>query len=349
MDFIFMLTRNDRTVDDAFDHLTTALDLGVQHIGFKDVGLPIADLLELNRRIQAAGATSYLEVVSLDKETEIASVSAALEIGVDVVLGGTHPEEIGPMLFGNPVRYFPFAGRISGHPSVLNGPADQIVESARHIASLPGVDGIDLLAWRFDGDVDALVEQVIEAIDKPVVVAGSIVEPDQIRLLGRSGAAAFTVGTAVLDGAFGDANSSLAEQLGFVLAVTAMENGKICPNQAFDLTTGFARFSETWSPRVAGQINDMQVKLAKFDGEFVWHKHNDEDELFLVTKGLLAMQFRDRTEYVTEGQFLIVPRGIEHCPQALNGVCEVVLLEPASTLNTGNVTNRFTIRELQNA
>lgn len=110
-----------------------------------------------------------------------------------------------------------------------------------------------------------------------------------------------------------------------------------------NLATGFASFQETWSPRVAGDINDMQVKLAKLEGSFVWHSHDEEDELFLVVSGRLRMEFRGQEAQVLEpGEFIIVPRGTEHRPVA-EEPCEVVLLEPKTTLNTGNVVNERTV------
>ena len=113
------------------------------------------------------------------------------------------------------------------------------------------------------------------------------------------------------------------------------------------LADGFAAFQETWSPRVAGDVNDMQVKLAKLEGEFVWHSHHEEDELFLVVSGRLRMEFRDQKAQVLEpGEFIIVPHGTEHRPVA-EEPCEVVLLEPRSTLNTGNVVNERTVRRLK--
>lgn len=102
-----------------------------------------------------------------------------------------------------------------------------------------------------------------------------------------------------------------------------------------------ALFSDYWSPRIVGELNGQQVKLAKFKGEFVWHKHEQEDELFLVIKGSLKMEFRDRTETVNENEFIIVPRGVEHRPVAGEEV-SVLLFEPASTLNTGDTTNELT-------
>ncbi|MEK6479693.1 cupin domain-containing protein [Catalinimonas sp. 4WD22] len=100
-------------------------------------------------------------------------------------------------------------------------------------------------------------------------------------------------------------------------------------------------FSEHWSPKIVGELNGQHVKLAKLKGAFVWHTHEQEDELFLVIKGTLRMEYRDRTEVIHEGEFLIVPRGIEHRPVAEEEV-SVMLFEPASTLNTGDTESELT-------
>ena len=106
-------------------------------------------------------------------------------------------------------------------------------------------------------------------------------------------------------------------------------------------------FSDYWNPRIVGELNGQQVKLVKLQGEFVWHKHDNEDELFYVVKGVLKMEFRDRTVEINEGEFLIVPRGVEHKPVADNEVA-VMLFEPASTLNTGNTRGELTRETLEN-
>jgi hypothetical protein len=172
--FIFMLTRNDRTVEDALRQLHTALSLGVRHIGFKDIGLPLDQLKALNQAIKAGGATSYLEVVSLDRESEIVSAKAAAEIGVDVLLGGTRVDDVLPIVAGTEIQYFPFAGRITGHPSMLEGSIEEIVESAKDLTAREGVHGLDLLAYRSKEDVPSLIKAVCAAVSKPVYVAGSI-------------------------------------------------------------------------------------------------------------------------------------------------------------------------------
>lgn len=113
-----------------------------------------------------------------------------------------------------------------------------------------------------------------------------------------------------------------------------------------DLASAFATFTEHWSPRVAAELNGQQVKLVKFQGTFDWHFHEHEDELFLVHRGSFVMEFRDKKVELHEGELLVVPRGVEHRPVAEREV-EVVLFEPATTLNTGNVRSERTVAELK--
>lgn len=109
-----------------------------------------------------------------------------------------------------------------------------------------------------------------------------------------------------------------------------------------NLSQKFSLFHEHWSPRIVGELNDSYVKLAKLKGEFVWHKHEKEDELFLVVKGTLVIKLRERDLVIHEGEFAIIPRGVEHCPVAAEEV-HVVLLEPKSTVNTGDQVNERTV------
>ena len=102
-----------------------------------------------------------------------------------------------------------------------------------------------------------------------------------------------------------------------------------------NLADKFAMFSDHWQPRLAGRVNDMDVRLVKIIGDFDWHSHADEDEMFVVIKGELRMAFRDRTEIVKAGEFIIVPRGTEHRPGA-DQECEIMLIEPSSVVNTGD-------------
>lgn len=219
--FIFMLTSNDRTIPDARTRLEQALEGGVRHIGFKDVGLPFEDLKALADEIRAAGGRSYLEVVSLDQDSELASARAAVGLDVDCLLGGTRPDLVTTITRDHPVRYFPFPGEIIGHPSVLAGSIDQIAASAKRLADLEHVHGLDLLAYRHDGDVAALMRQVCGAVAKPVVMAGSIDREDRIVAAAEAGAAGFTVGTAALDGVFPAEDEGFTGQIRSILAMTA--------------------------------------------------------------------------------------------------------------------------------
>jgi mannose-6-phosphate isomerase-like protein (cupin superfamily) len=113
-----------------------------------------------------------------------------------------------------------------------------------------------------------------------------------------------------------------------------------------NLDEAFGRFDEYWSPRLAAELNGQHVKLAKLKGEFIWHKHDDADELFLVHRGRLVIEFRDRRIELREGEMLVVPRGVEHRPLAEQEV-ECVMFEPAGTVNTGDVENERTVRTLK--
>ena len=221
--FIFMLTRNDATVPNAAAAAREAIAAGARHIGFKDTGASAAELHALAAQLRAAGVTTYLEVVSLDEASELASAELALSLGVDVLMGGVRPHAVGARVRGAPVRYFPFAGRIVGHPSVLDGSPDEIIASSREIAALPGVDGLDLLAYRSAHDGGALARDVCAAVAKPVVVAGSIDCAERIAAVRAAGAHAFTVGTAALEGAFAADAPGLAGQLAAIQAAIAAE------------------------------------------------------------------------------------------------------------------------------
>jgi mannose-6-phosphate isomerase-like protein (cupin superfamily) len=112
------------------------------------------------------------------------------------------------------------------------------------------------------------------------------------------------------------------------------------------LSSTFSQIHEHWEPHIAGELNGQHIKLVKFQGEFVWHHHENEDEMFLVVKGSFRMEFRDKSVLLNEGEFIIVPRGVEHKPVG-DEECWVMLFEPASTLNTGNVVNERTVHELK--
>ena len=116
--------------------------------------------------------------------------------------------------------------------------------------------------------------------------------------------------------------------------------------ETVNLKDKFGKFQDYCNPRVLAEVNDCQVKAVKLKGEFIWHHHDNEDELFLVVKGTLRMKSREREAVVREGEFVIVPRGVEHCPVADEEV-HIVLIEPRTTLNTGNIRNEKTVSQLE--
>lgn len=113
-----------------------------------------------------------------------------------------------------------------------------------------------------------------------------------------------------------------------------------------NLSEKLSKVKDYWSPKIVGELNDSYVKVVKLQGDFVWHHHENEDELFLVVEGDLRMRFRDRDVIVSPGEFIIVPKGVEHLPIA-EGEVHILLLEPKTTLNTGNVRNERTVAELE--
>ena len=199
--FVFMLTRRDRTVDDAQSVYQEVRGTGLRYIGFKDIGASVVQLREVCASAQDDGLEVMLEVVSTSREDELRSVTAAAEIGVDWVLGGTHPQDGLRALAGTKARYCPFPGRVVGHPSVLEGEIAEIADSAREITALDGVFGLDLLAYRHQtADVAELTRAVVQAASGPVIAAGSVASVAQIRALEGAGAWGFTIGSAIFEG-----------------------------------------------------------------------------------------------------------------------------------------------------
>jgi hypothetical protein len=226
-EFIFMLTHNDATVGDALEVYGTLRDIDeLRYVGFKDVGAPFEQLQALTAAIQADGRTVMLEVVSEDVDAEVRSIEAARRLGVDWVLGGTHPERALPILAGSGIRYCPFPGTVVGHPSVLRGTVESIAESARGLTALEGVYGLDLLAYRFDGDVPALARAVVSACGAPVIAAGSVDSRERIMALASAGVWGYTIGGAIIEGRM-PGGPSIAGQVREVLALTAAVDAEV--------------------------------------------------------------------------------------------------------------------------
>ena len=212
-----MLTRGDQTVPDCLEVLDEIRPLGLTHVGCKVVGVSPEVLAELDRRIKASGATSYMEVVSTSREACLRSARVGRDIGVDRLLGGTQVEDVLAILAGSSVRYLPFPGRPFDHPTKLAGSAAQIEDDCRRFRAL-GAAGVDLLAYRAtEDDPLALVRAARRGTDGTLLVAGSVQTAAQIRALADAGADAFTIGSAAFDGSFAPRMGSLRSQLRAVL------------------------------------------------------------------------------------------------------------------------------------
>ena len=219
MDFIFMLTRNDRTVVDCLEILESVSSLGLKHVGFKDVGVPTKTLKALTAAIKEMGATSYLEVVSETPEACLNSARVGGELGVDCLLGGNATVDILNILKGTRTLYYPFPGKPSGHPTRLGGTPKDIEADCRKFLDA-GCAGVDLLAYRAtDADPIALVKAARRGLGtNRLIVAGSITSRNRIREIAEAGADAFTIGSALLDGSYDAAKGMLQAQIASVLA-----------------------------------------------------------------------------------------------------------------------------------
>jgi len=197
-EFIFFLTYSDVTIYNALDVFDEIKDTGIKYVGFKDVGLPKEKLKTLRKKIDEAGLISVLEVVTATEEDNVRSVKMGVELGIDYLIGGTYVEKSLPLLKNTDINYFPYVGRIVGHPCLLRGSLDYVFKDAERVEKL-GANGIDLLAYRYDGDVEKLIKGVQEAVDIPLIIAGSVSSFEQVEKLINLDVWAFTIGSAVFD------------------------------------------------------------------------------------------------------------------------------------------------------
>jgi hypothetical protein len=220
MDFVFMLTRNDATVENALDLIEIARPLGLKHIGFKDVGADAPMLHRLTSAIRESGASPWMEIVSTTREEELRGVELGHDLGVDLLMGGVHVDEALRILEGSAIRYLPFAGAPSGHPTRLRGAAPEVEAQCRAFAA-KGCAGVDILAYRA---TEAEPLDLVAACRRgflnfgAVVVAGSVNSPERVAAVRAAGADAFTIGTAAIEGSYAPGAGPLAAQLKAVLA-----------------------------------------------------------------------------------------------------------------------------------
>ena len=219
MDFIFMLTQADKTVRNCLEIFDLIRDIGLKHVGFKDIGVDLETLSKLTQKIRDAGAISYVEVVSTTPESVQASIASAAALGVDRVLGGQDVAFASASLRRTGAGYFPFPGRPMGHPTRLGGLPEEIERDAS-AAREAGCPGVDLLAYRAtEADPVELIKSARRGLGKDgyLIVAGSIDSKDRVEEAYDAGADAFTIGSAIFDGSFAPGIMSVRGQCEAVL------------------------------------------------------------------------------------------------------------------------------------
>jgi hypothetical protein len=219
MDFIFMLTRQDRTITDCLELLDLIRPLRLLHVGFKDIGVDTRTLDTLSKSIRSTGATTYMEVVSTTPEACMNSARIAASLGIDRLLGGADVAAVQDAIRGTATAYYPFPGRPHGHPTKLGGSPAEVEAQCRRFTD-QGCAGADLLAYRaIEADPLALVRAARRGLgDRYLIVAGSVTSVGQITDLARAGADAFTIGSAIFDGSYAPSKGSILSQLAAVQA-----------------------------------------------------------------------------------------------------------------------------------
>ena len=218
-ELIFMLTHHDVTIPNAIKVFEEVKGTGLKFIGCKDMGLPIEKLQDLFRRMKRENMTTFLEVVSNDEEKHFIGVEKAIHVGADYIIGGMPRFARKTLEYlkekGVKLKFFPYIGKIVDHPCILEGTVDEIVDNGLEFEKI-GVDGINLLLYRYTGDINLLLERIVETLSIHMIVAGSIDNFEKIDQLKRKGVFAFTIGGAILEKKFAP-RTSIKEQITAVL------------------------------------------------------------------------------------------------------------------------------------
>lgn len=213
---IVMLTNHDITVENALDVFRECRDLPVEHWGFKNVGLQRGSMTELIDEMKAVGKKTFLEVVTYTESECLAGAKLAVDMGFDYLMGTVFFPSVWDYLKDKKVKYFPFIGKVWGSPSILEGEIEDIIEQGKEL-SAAGVDGFDLLAFRYIGGIpEELVKKCISAINIPVVIAGSINSRERMQFIEDIGAWGYTMGSALFESNFVK-NGSVRENLDAVV------------------------------------------------------------------------------------------------------------------------------------
>lgn len=199
---IVMLTQNDETVSNSKEIFASCKDLPVEFWGFKNIGLSIDQMKDLVDDMKAAGKTTFLEVVTLSEKDCLDGAKMAKTCGFDYLLGTVFYQSVIDYCKKNDIKYLPFCGKVSGHPSVLGGSPEEITADAKRLQDA-GCQGTDVLAYRNPNNPEKIIEHLVKNIDFPIVVAGSISSFERIDIVQKLNPWTFTIGSALFDGKFG--------------------------------------------------------------------------------------------------------------------------------------------------
>ncbi|TFG91252.1 MAG: hypothetical protein E4G71_04135 [Candidatus Atribacteria bacterium] len=213
---IIMLTYNDKTVSNALEIFDQCKELPVECWGFKNIGLPVENMKRLILNMKEVKKTTFLEVVTYNEKSCLDAAKLALECQFDYFMGTVYFESVHNLLKGKPIKYFPFCGKVSSSPSILENSMQQIIDDAK-LMEEKGVDGFDLLAYRYVENAEKLAQQFIKAIKSPVVLAGSINSFDRLDKIKQFNPWGFTIGSAFFDKIFVK-GGSFKEQISRVLS-----------------------------------------------------------------------------------------------------------------------------------
>jgi hypothetical protein len=212
---IVMLTHHDSTVENSLKVFSECRDLPVRFWGFKDVGLPLPQMKELVAAMKSEGKTTFLEVVTLEEADCMRGAKIAVECGFDYLMGTVFYDSVFEYLRGRSVKFFPFCGKVHGHPSILEGSVDEIVADGKRLEA-KGAAGIDILAYRHATQPVEISRGLIEALSIPVVIAGSIDSVERLGTVSELSPWAFTIGSALFDRRFSP-GATFRDQLSAVL------------------------------------------------------------------------------------------------------------------------------------
>ncbi len=206
---VIMLTHNDITVENAPELFTQLCTCSVEYWGIKEKGLCETEMVQLCDSIKSNGKKAILEAVTYTEEESVASAHTAVRCGCDILMGTLYSEKVHNILDENNIKYMPFAGKVSGRPSVLEGSLEDMIKEINELKS-KGVFGIDLLSYRYNGDAETLTSGLIKATELPICIAGSIDSYEKLDFIKKISPAFFTVGSALFEHRFG---STMKEQI----------------------------------------------------------------------------------------------------------------------------------------